>query len=365
MDLITQLEAARAKAHRIEADLADPAVFSDSQKLKTLNQEYNALKAALELGARYDEIATALAEAKRAAKDEDDAELRAYAEREINKLTSDFRLLTSELEDALIPPDPLDTRDIIVEIRAGTGGDEAALFAAELFRMYSRFAEREGWKTTLVSANRTDLGGFKEIVFEIMGTNVYQSLKFESGTHRVQRIPNTEKSGRVHTSTVTVAVLPAMEDLDVKLDPKDLKIETSTAGGHGGQSVNTTYSAIRVTHLPTGIVVSCQDERSQQQNRERALQILRARIFEAERERRAAERSAARRSQIGTGERAEKIRTYNFPQDRVTDHRIKRSWHGIAGILDGALDDIIQTLGIADRKGLAAVASDDNDDTLS
>jgi peptide chain release factor 1 len=235
-----------------------------------------------------------------------------------------------------------------MEIRAGAGGDESALFAAELFRLYSRFAERQGWKTNLLSTNRIGIGGFKEVVFEITGRpasgNVFASLKHEAGVHRVQRVPATEKSGRVHTSTVTVAVLPEVEEMDLKIDPKELKIETSTARGHGGQSVNTTYSAIRLTHLPTGITVSCQDERSQQQNRAKAMLIMRSRLLAHYESQRSQQERQRRANQIGTGDRSEKIRTYNFPQDRLTDHRLKRNWHNLAAIMDGEIGEIMKAL---------------------
>lgn len=289
----------QSRLKELEKQLADPEVLSDPQKIKALSREYAQVKTALARAGKKSDIGN---------------------------------------------------RDAIMEIRAGTGGDEAALFAAELFRMYSRYAERQGWKTVLASSNRTDIGGFKEIIFSIEGSGAYRALKYESGVHRVQRIPETEKSGRVHTSTATVAVLPEAQEVDVTIDPKDLKIDTMTASGHGGQSVNTTYSAVRITHLPTNIVISCQDERSQQQNKLRAMQILRSRLFAAEQERLAKERGDTRRLQIGTGERSEKIRTYNFPQDRITDHRIKKNFHNLPQIMDGEIDGIIKELQGVDKK---------------
>lgn len=355
--MLEQIKKLNERVAELERDLQSSEIVTDRKRMAAASQEYSELKEKQELGKRYTSVLAALAEAEKTKDELGDAEMAAFAKEEALRLAGEKEVLERELSVALAPADPHDGKNIIVEIRAAAGGDESGLFAAQLYRTYGRFAERKGWSATLLSASRTDVGGYKEVVFGIKGRGAYSYLKYESGVHRVQRVPETEKAGRIHTSTATVAVLPEMEELDVTIDPKNLKVETSTARGNGGQSVNTTYSAIRMTHLPTGITVSCQDEKSQQQNREKAMIVMRSRVaahYEAER---AQKERDERTSQIGTGDRSEKIRTYNFPQDRITDHRLKQNWHGIEAVMNGEIDAILDALREEDVKRKLKVVS--------
>jgi peptide chain release factor 1 len=344
MDTSSKISEIQKKLKDLESELVLPEVVSNSEKFRALTKQYNELK---EITAKSEELEKnekAIAETEKTLKETKDEEMKTMAEEELVKLKAENRKLKAELEELINPADPLDKRNIIMEIRAGTGGEEAALFAAVLYRMYSHFAAKHNWQVKIMDSNRTDIGGFKEIIFSIEGKNVYRNLKYESGVHRVQRIPETEKSGRIHTSTATVAVLPEAEEIDIKIDPKDLKIDTFLSSGAGGQYVQKTESAVRITHLPTGLVVTCQSERSQAQNKERAMGVLRARLFAVEEEKRMKEEKEKRRSQIGSALRAEKIRTYNWPQDRITDHRVGGSWHNIQKILDGDLEPVIKMM---------------------
>ena len=337
LDLSEKIANATAQAAQLEQQLADPGLAGSANDYARVGKELASLRPLVEVGGRYQALLSEISDTREML---DDPEMRELAEAELTELLARQEGLEAELMELLLPKDPNDAKNVLLEIRGGAGGEEASLFAADLFRMYSRYAERNGWKVEPLSMSETGTGGIKEIVAGVSGKGVYGRLKYERGVHRVQRVPVTESAGRIHTSTVTVAVMPEAEEVDVQIDPKDLRIDVFRASGPGGQSVNTTDSAVRITHLESGIVVQCQDEKSQHKNKARAMKILRARIFEAEAQRLADERASERRSQVGSGDRSEKIRTYNFPQSRVTDHRAGLTVHRLEAILEGELDEL-------------------------
>ncbi len=344
--MLDKLQELEYKYIDIERKMSDPEVISDHAAYQELIKKHNELEEGVVLFRRYKKIQDELAQAQELLKDPD---MKDMAQEEVKSLEEELSKVQTELQIFLIPADPNDHRNAIVEIRSGTGGEEAALFAYELFRMYTRYAETKGWKVEVLSGNPTGIGGVKEVAFGIMGKGVFSRLKFESGTHRVQRVPETEASGRVHTSAATVAIMPEAEEVDVVIDSKDIKIDVFRASGAGGQHVNKTSSAVRLTHFPSGIVISCQDERSQFQNKDKAMRMLRAKLYEKKEEERRKQESDLRKNQVGSGDRSEKIRTYNFPQNRVTDHRIGLSLYSLTDFMEGICDEVFDALITADR----------------
>jgi len=349
MNLADKLEKIKNRYDSINEQLSDPNISADREKMISLTKERSDLSEIVEAYSKYASVLKNIKGNKEIIETVNDNDLVSMAEAELDDLNAEKERLEEEIKVLILPKDPNDDKSIIMEIRAGTGGEEAALFAGDLFRMYTRYAEMRNWKVELIDISDTGLGGIKEAVFSVNGNNVYGDLKFESGVHRVQRVPETEGSGRVHTSAASVAVLPEVEDVQVEVNPNDLKIDIFRAGGAGGQNVNKVETAVRITHLPTGIVVQCQDERSQLKNRQKAMKVLKARLYDMELKKQNAEISAQRKSMVGSGDRSDKIRTYNFPQNRVTDHRIGLTLYNLSNIMEGHIDELIEQLKIADK----------------
>jgi peptide chain release factor 1 len=347
--MIDKLEKILQRYEEVKTLMGDPAVAADQQKIRELGKEFRSLEAVVKKGFQYKKVFNDFNGSKELLDSTSDPEMKTLAQEEYDQLKVEAARLEEELKILLIPPDPNDTKNFIMEIRAGTGGEEAALFAADLYRMYTRYAERKGWKAELMDWNETGKGGFKEIVFAVSGDGAYGIMKYESGVHRVQRVPETEAQGRVHTSAASVVVLPEVEDVEVEINPADLQLDTYRSGGKGGQNVNKVETAVRITHKPSGIVVTCQQERSQFQNRERAMKMLRAKLYEIKIEEQTKSTAAQRKSMVKSGDRSDKIRTYNFPQNRLTDHRIGFTIYSLDRVIDGELDELIEQLRIADR----------------
>ena len=342
--MFERLDQIEARYEELTQALASPEIIGDSSKYQKAAKAHSEITPVVEKYREYKDLKKGIAESKAVLADEKDPEMRAYAQEELDNLEVRLIRAEEELKLLLLPKDPNDEKNVILEIRAGTGGDEATLFAAEIFRMYTRYAETQRWKVEVLSTSESQVGGLKEVIALIEGDRVYSRMKYESGVHRVQRVPQTEQQGRVHTSAVTVAVLPEAEDVDIKIDPKDLRVDTFCSSGPGGQSVNTTYSAVRITHIPTNTVVSCQDEKSQIKNREKAMRVLRSRLYEVEMQKQQEAMAKERRAMVGSGDRSEKIRTYNFPQNRVTDHRIGLTIHQLSEVMDGRVQPLIDAL---------------------
>ncbi|KPU54132.1 peptide chain release factor 1 [Bacillus wiedmannii] len=347
--MLDRLQAVEDRYEKLNELLSDPEVISDTNKLREYSKEQSDIQETVEVYREYKDVREQLRDAKAMLEDKLDADMRDMVKEEVSELEGQDKELSERLKILLVPKDPNDDKNVIVEVRGAAGGDEAALFAGDLYRMYSRYAEVQGWKTEIIEASYTELGGYKEIIFMINGKGAFAKLKFENGAHRVQRVPETESGGRIHTSTATVAVLPEAEEVEISIHEKDVRVDTFASSGPGGQSVNTTMSAVRLTHLPTGVVVSCQDEKSQIKNKEKAMKVLRARVYDKFRQEAQAEYDQNRKQAVGTGDRSERIRTYNFPQNRVTDHRIGLTIQKLDQILQGKLDDFINALVMEDQ----------------